>query len=152
MNEVKAPQIPFLIEGGLSVDDRGRLAFVNGFSFEGVKRFYVVTNHRAGFIRAWHAHRREGKYVTVPCGAAVLGAVAIDDWEKPSKSAKIYRYVLSEQKPSVMFIPPGYANGAMSLTAETRIIYFSTASIEDSQNDDVRYDSRYWDIWQVVER
>ena len=48
-----------LLEGGLAVDDRGTVSFVNGFDFRGVKRFYTVTNHRAGFVRAWHAHRHE---------------------------------------------------------------------------------------------
>ena len=49
---------PLLIEGGLAVDDRGEVRFVNGFGFEGVKRFYAVSNHQPGFVRAWHAHRR----------------------------------------------------------------------------------------------
>ena len=53
---------PTLIDGGLSVDDRGQVAFANGFDFEGVKRFYLVSNHRQGFVRAWHAHRREAKW------------------------------------------------------------------------------------------
>ena len=64
---------PRVFEGGLSVDDRGAVGFVNDFAFEGVRRFYTVSNHAAGFVRAWHAHRREAKYVTVLRGAAVVG-------------------------------------------------------------------------------
>ena len=37
--------------------------FVNDFNFENVKRFYQVENHRQGFIRAWHGHKKEGKYI-----------------------------------------------------------------------------------------
>jgi len=125
---------------------------VNEFTFEGVKRFYTVTNHSRGFVRAWHAHRREAKYVTVVRGAALIGAVPIDDWEHPSRDAKVARYVLSAKKPSVVFIPAGYANGFMSLTEDTQVMFFSTAMVGESQGDDVRYDSRYWDIWKVVER
>ncbi|MHC4529754.1 MAG: WxcM-like domain-containing protein [Planctomycetota bacterium] len=69
-----------ILNGGLAVDDRGQVAFVNEFNFEGVKRFYMVSNHKAGFIRAWHAHKREAKYVMAVCGAAIVGAVKIDDW------------------------------------------------------------------------
>jgi dTDP-4-dehydrorhamnose 3,5-epimerase-like enzyme len=141
-----------LIEGGLAVDDRGAVSFVNDFDFTGVKRFYVVTNHRAGFVRAWHAHRHEAKYITVLRGAAVIGAVKIDNWKNPSRNAPVSRYVLSAQKPSVLYIPVGYANGLMSLTRGTIIVVFSTASVEESRNDDIRYDARYWDIWQVSER
>ncbi len=144
--------VPHLIEGGLAVDDRGELAFVNDFHFEDVKRFYVVSNHRAGFVRAWHAHRRESKYIIVVQGAAIVAAVAIDNWEQPSKNAEIHRYVLSAQKPAVLYVPPGYANGFMSLTADTKLMFFSTSTLEETRNDDVRYDARYWDAWQVIER
>ena len=143
---------PVMMSGGLAVDDRGEVGFVNDFSFQGVKRFYTVSNHRAGFIRAWHGHRKEGKYVTAVVGSAVVGAVRIDDWEAPSRELSVVRFVLSARMPSVIFIPPGYANGFMSLTQDLKLIFFSTASLEESRGDDFRYDSRYWDIWQVVER
>lgn len=143
---------PQLLEGGLSVDDRGEVGFVNDFDFAAVKRFYLVTNHRTGFVRAWHAHRRESKYVMVVRGAALVGAVEIDNWETPSSETKVWRYVLSARKPAVLFIPAGYANGFMSLTDDTKLIFFSTAALAESRDDDVRYDARHWDIWTVVER
>ena len=59
---------PYVINGGIAVDDRGEITFVNEFNFESVKRFYMVSNHKAGFVRAWHAHKREGKYVTAVAG------------------------------------------------------------------------------------
>ena len=143
---------PHLFEGGLGIDDRGEVGFVNDFTFDGIKRFYSVTNHRAGFIRAWHAHKREAKYITVAQGAALVGTVKIDDWDKPSKDSKVWRYVLSDRKPSVLYIPVGYANGFMSLTEETKLIFFSTSSLEETQGDDIRYDAYYWNPWQIVER
>ncbi len=143
---------PVLYKGGLSVDDRGSVSFVNDFNFDGVKRFYIVENHKQGFVRAWHAHKKEGKYVMVVKGSAVIGAVKIDNWESPSKDLKINRFVLSEKNPSVLFIPAGYANGFMSLTEDTKIIFFSTSALNDSLGDDIRYDAHYWDPWQVEER
>jgi len=152
MHNESGMALPRLIEGGLAVDDRGAVSFVNDFDFAGVKRFYTVTNHRAGFVRAWHAHRHEAKYVTVLQGAAIIGVVEIDDWENPSREKKVHRYILSSSKPSVIYIPPGYANGFMSLTKDTLLVFFSTATLEESRGDDVRYDARYWDIWGVIER
>jgi dTDP-4-dehydrorhamnose 3,5-epimerase-like enzyme len=143
---------PVMMAGGLAADDRGELAYVNDFRFEGVKRFYMVSNHSQGFVRAWHGHKREAKYVTAVSGAAVIGAVCIDDWERPSKELEVHRFVLSAHRPSVLYIPPGYANGFMSLTADLRLMFFSTSSLEESHGDDFRYESRYWDIWKVVER
>ena len=144
--------MPRLIEGGLAVDDRGRVSFVNDFEFTGVRRFYMVSNHSAGSVRAWHAHRREAKYVFVASGAAIVGAVAVDNWEEPSRTTEVHRYVLSANKPSILYIPAGYANGFKSLTADATIMFFSTATMEEAKNDDVRYDAHYWDIWSVVER
>ena len=141
-----------LTNGGLAVDDRGQVSFVNDFDFKDVKRFYMVSNHSAGFVRAWHAHKKEAKYALVVKGAAVVGAVAIDDWDKPSKNAEVKRFVLSEKKPTVLYIPAGHANGFMSLTKDAQVMFFSTSTLEESLGDDIRYDARYWDIWSVEER
>jgi dTDP-4-dehydrorhamnose 3,5-epimerase-like enzyme len=143
---------PHIFNGGLAVDDRGETAFVNEFNFEGVKRFYIISNHKAGFVRAWHAHKHEAKYVTAVSGEAIVGAVKIDDWEKPSKDLSVERYVISSKKPQVLYIPPGYANGFMSLTSDLKLIFFSTSTLQESAGDDIRYDARYWDIWDVIER
>jgi dTDP-4-dehydrorhamnose 3,5-epimerase-like enzyme len=143
---------PIVLTGGLVVDDRGEVGFVNEFDFTGVKRFYTVRNHRAGFVRAWHAHRREAKYVTVVSGAALVCAVRIDDWDRPSPSLPVVRHVLTEVQPKVLFIPAGYANGFMSLAEDTRLVFFSTSTVDESKNDDVRYDARHWDIWTIEER
>ena len=141
-----------LIEGGLAVDDRGQVSFVNAFGFEGVKRFYAVANHRQGFVRAWHGHRREGKFVYVAQGSALVAAVRIDDWERPSKDLPVERFVLSAQKPAVLWIPPGHANGFMSLTPDAVLLFFSTSTVEESRQDDVRFPARHWDPWQAEER
>jgi len=143
---------PKIINGGLNIDERGETMFVNGFNFEGVKRFYVVSNHRQGFIRAWHAHKNAAKYALVISGAALIGAVAIDNWENPNKNAQVHRFILSGKKPEVLYIPAGYANGAITLTENTKIIYFATDTLEETKNDDYRYPARYWDIWHIKER
>jgi dTDP-4-dehydrorhamnose 3,5-epimerase len=143
---------PQLIRGGIAVDDRGDVSFVNDFDFSQVQRFYMVANHRRGFVRAWHAHKNEGKYVLVVKGAALVCGVEIDDWTTPSKNSEIHRFVLGEKSPSVLYLPPGYANGFMSLTEDTKILFFSTSKLEDSLDDDYRFDARYWDPWQIEER
>lgn len=141
-----------IYKGDLAVDDRGTVSFVNGFDFKGVKRFYVVENHRQGFIRAWHAHKNEAKYVNVVKGSALVCAVEIDNWENPSPNQKIFRFVLSEKNPSVLYIPKGFANGFMSLTEDAKLVFYSTSSLEESKDDDYRYDSRLWDPWTIEER
>jgi hypothetical protein len=40
----------------------------------------------------------------------------------------------------------------MSLEEDTRIMVFSTSSLEESKGDDFRYHGRYWNPWEVEER
>ena len=141
-----------LMEGGLAVDDRGQLQFCNGLDMALVRRFYFVSNHQPQFVRAWHAHKHEGKFVMVVTGAAVVAAVKVDDWQKPDKAAKVHRYVLSEKKPAVLRIPPGYANGFMTLLPDTKLMFLSTSTLEESAQDDTRFAADYWNPWAVEPR
>ena len=156
-----------IIKGGIAVDDRGMLSFINEFDFEGVKRFYMVENFEKNFIRAWHGHKNEGKYVTVVSGTAKIGYVdlrEIEDWnmitdiitcEEPPDHvsddvvSKIMdteaKYITcSARTPSIIWIPPGFVNGAMNLEPDTRIVYFSTKGLGESEGDDYRYPWLCW--------
>ena len=140
---------PLLLEGGLNVDDRGEVGFVNEFDMNSVRRFYSVCNHRTGLVRAWHGHKKEKKFITVVNGAAIVAAVLIDNWQNPSKDLYIHRYVLSAKKPSVLFIPNGYANGSMTLKEDTKLIVFSSSTLEESEGDDIRFEADYWNPWEI---
>lgn len=143
-----------VVDGGLALDDRGTLSFVNAFAFEGVKRFYKVENFSTSVIRAWHGHVREGKYVYCVKGSAIFGAVALDSTTAPSKTAKVHRFVISSRKPSIVFVPPGYANGFRCLEDGTQVIFFSTATLEETKGDDYRFPTDYWgaEVWEVENR
>ena len=142
---------PKLFEGGIAADQRGQVSFVNGFGFEDVVRFYMVENSAEEPIRAFHGHMKEAKYVFVPSGSALVAAVKLDDAKTPSTLEIPERFVLSAKKPSVLFIPGGYANGFRALEANTRVIFFATASVEESKADDYRFPHDYWgsDVWST---
>jgi len=143
---------PALIPGGVSADDRGRVFFANEVDLSACRRLYLVENFAAGTVRAWHAHHHERKWVMAVSGAALACCVEIDDWESPSADAEVHRFVLDAGNPSVLAVPAGYANGAMSLAPETKLLYLSDAPLEASLDDDVRFPSRHWDPWHVPER
>lgn len=136
-----------VIDGGLSVDDRGTVSYVNGFDFKGVKRFYMVENHTKGFVRAWHGHKKEDKYVFVVKGAIILGVSKMDDM------VLSHRQILSAKKPQIFHIPAGYYNGFKTLTEDTQVMFFSTTTLEESKGDDYRQPVNYWNtLWEVEER
>jgi dTDP-4-dehydrorhamnose 3,5-epimerase len=134
-----------LLTGGKVVDDRGSVSFVNDFNFSSVKRFYQVQNHTINFIRAWHGHKKEGKYVYVASGSALIGAVNLENDE-------LCRVVLSAGKPQILYIPPNHANGFMNLCENTIIQFFSTSSLDESLNDDIRFPWDKWNIWNIEYR
>ena len=133
---------PIIMAGGMAVDDRGSLSFVQHFDFDGVKRFYQVSNHKRGFVRAWHGHKKEAKYVYACRGTAMVGLVKMGE-----EDATPSTFILSSNKPEVLFIPPGYYNGFQTLEEGTSLMFFSTATLGESMNDDIRKDWNTWDIW-----
>jgi dTDP-4-dehydrorhamnose 3,5-epimerase len=150
LNEL--PKIPTIFPGGCAVDDRGELSFINGFPLNNFKRFYTVSNHSQGFIRAWHGHLLESKVFFVLKGSILACAVKMSDKVSPDKNQEVERRVLSAKNPSGFFIPAGYANGFMSLTEDAQLMVFSSTTLEESQGDDYRFAFDYWNPWEVVPR
>ena len=149
LNSVQSPTI---LDGASFVDDRGSLKFLNDFSLFGIKRFYIIENHSKGFIRAWHGHLIEAKAFVPIQGSFLLGAVAMSDSSNPSKDAEVTRKVLDASNPQALLIPPGFANGLMSLTEGAKLLVFSSTTLDESQGDDYRFPYDYWDIWKIENR
>ncbi len=131
-----------LLTGDMVIDERGVVKFVNDFDFKNVKRFYQVENHRRGFIRAWHGHKTENKYIYVVEGSIFIGVVNLDTEE-------IEKFVLSAKKPRILWTPPNTANGFMTLEENTKVIFFSSLTLEESKQDDIRLPYDKWNIWDI---
>ncbi|MCP3684500.1 MAG: sugar epimerase [bacterium] len=136
------PEEPSIFPGGIAVDDRGSLRFCNDFKFQDVKRFYHVENMSKDTIRAFHGHKLEAKYAYIPKGTAMIGMVKMVDGETLDHDTK-RTVIMSSKKPQILYIPPGWANGMRSLEEDTIIMFFSTTTMEEAENDDFRFD---WDV------
>ena len=134
---------PEIIEGNIAIDDRGNLRFCNDFNFaeKGIKRFYQVENIDKNIIRAFHAHIHEKKYVFVPKGCFKIICVKLNEDGGMGTTPEIF--ILSDKKPSILYIPKGYANGFKALKESGMIQFFSTSTLEESKGDDYRID---WNI------
>jgi dTDP-4-dehydrorhamnose 3,5-epimerase len=146
------PKVPTVFNGGCSVDDRGMLSFVNGFPLQNYKRFYTVSNHSKGFIRAWHGHMLESKTLFILKGSVIACAVKMSDENKPDKNQPVDKFILTANNPVALQIPPGYANGFMSLTDDASLLILSSTTLAESQDDDFRFPFDYWDPWEIVPR
>jgi len=139
---------PFIIQGGLSMDDRGFVSFINEFDFSDVRRFYMVENHKQGFVRAWHGHQHEAKYILVTQGSAMVAAIELEAMANDKGTLPSVFY-LSSKNPQILYIPPGHFNGFKTLDANTKMMFFSTSSLEESAEDDIRVPWNRWNIWET---
>ena len=149
---MKKYKLPVKIEGAKAFDNRGCLSFVNQFKFSNIKRFYVIENFKNNFVRAWHGHKNEDKFFYCINGAAQISCVEISNYKKPSKKKKIFSWVLTETKSEIIFVPRGYANGTMNLKPQTKILVFSSSTLQESAKDDYRYPANYWNPWKIENR
>jgi len=138
-----------IISMGISFDDRGSVRFLNSLDLIQWKRFYIVENNSTGFIRAWHGHKYESKLMVVLSGSVLVGTLAINDFENPSKEEVPIRRVIHASANEALYIPAGNVNGFMSLTSETKVMFFSSSTLEQSKKDDYRFNWDYWNIWEV---
>lgn len=135
---------PTITNGGISFDDRGSVSFVNEFDFLDVKRFYCISNIRKNYIRAWHGHKKEAKYLYATHGTFRVGAVDME-----TEECKVF--YLDSRKPQTLYIPAGYANGIQNLTKDNQLMIYSTSTLKESLNDDIRFDWNKWNIWNNKE-
>lgn len=145
---------PFLLDGSIFIDERGLVISFNNFNFNNIKRFYQVENFNSSIIRAFHGHKKEAKYVRVLSGAILVCLVEISNFVEPDKNAQIEKFVLSEQKPQILYIPPHYANGFKILQPKTKVIFYSTSDLKSSKKDDFRFPYNYWGekIWELIKK
>tara|TARA_B100001287_G_C22681412_1_gene530625 strand:- start:907 stop:1365 length:459 start_codon:yes stop_codon:yes gene_type:complete len=138
---------PILIEKGEATDNRGSLEFYNSVNLDDFKRFYIVSNPKKGTVRAWHGHKLESKLVKVIKGKFIVCTIQIDNWENPNRDIKPFKFELDE-KSGILYIPSGFANGAINLEPDSRILYFSSLNLQESKQDDFRFDSKFWNPWE----
>lgn len=137
---------PDIIQGGVHIDSRGVLSFINDFDFKGVDRFYTIKSHQIGVARGWVGHKIEHKWFVAFSGSILISVVAPDNWESPSSDLPVEQFVLSSLKPSCLVVPGGYATASISLTNDALLGVFSSGKIQDAASDDWRFDISSWRV------
>jgi dTDP-4-dehydrorhamnose 3,5-epimerase len=137
-----------LIEGGSFADARGSLLFVNDFNFKSVKRFYQIVHPDTSIVRAWQGHKIEHKYFYVAQGSFVIATVRIDDFTNPSLTLQAKETILTTEKPAILSVPPGFANGIKALSSNSILMVYSNLTLIESEHDGYRFDSSLWLNWE----
>lgn len=138
MDEIK------IIQGGIYIDNRGQISYVNDFSMGEIERFIVIRHESTSIFRAWHAHKYEKKWFYVIKGSFTLAFVKIDNWDNPSPNLIPEIFHLSSSESNVLYVPGGYAIGLKAKEKDSMLIEYSNKSLQDSLNDSWRFDNNMW--------
>lgn len=140
---------PKIIHAGEALDDRGVLIFCNDFNLAGVVRFYTITNHRRGFVRAWHGHRHSCTWLWPISGIWRVAANVMPEAMTFATEPQVF--VIDST--SILFVPAGWYNGHQNLTKGGVLGVFSTATLEEVTTDDCRLPWNRWpDVWRERQR
>jgi len=137
-----------LIQGGEFADRRGKLIHFNDFDMTEVKRFYLIEHPYTSIVRAWQGHRVEQKWFYVIQGRFKIVLIEPDNWEGPSDDLTPYEFTLASNDPKVLQVPGNFANGFKALEANSKIMVFSSFTVEESANDNYRFDKDKWYDWK----
>ncbi len=140
---------PYLITGGIFQDKRGILKFVNELDLSPIKRFYIIYSGKNS-VRAWQGHKKEFKYFYAIKGKFTIFTVKIDNWGNPDKKLKPKEFSLDEESSKVLIIPPGFANGILTLDDDSYLLIFSNLSINEAKEDLYRFNEEFWVNWGEI--
>ena len=129
---------PELIAVNAFTDDRGRVYFANDFDLRECRGCTSSRTSPTGTVRAWHAHQHERKWVMALTGAALACCVKIDDWDGPSPDAPVHRFTLDAPIRRCSRSPPATQTVRWRCCLDTKLLYLSDASLEESMKDDFR--------------
>ena len=138
---------PKLIHSRHHIDERGKITFFNDFDLKLVRRLYLIDHPNPAVVRAWQAHKLEQKWFYVIGGSFKVVIVQPDDWEHPSNDLKTHEYTLRSEESHVLHIPGGLANGFKALQPNSKMIVFSNFTVEESSNDNFRFNKEMWYDW-----
>lgn len=127
-------------------DERGKLSFCNELDFFQFKRFYIISPKIRNQVRAWQAHLREEKVFLPLKGKIKIVAVPIFDIESDHFGIS-KEFILDATSPELIHLPGGYANGFQFLDAEAELMIFSNFNLEESKEDDFRFEASKFYHW-----
>lgn len=137
-------EVPYIIQGGKHVDQRGQLKYNNDFDLSDVKRIYITENWNMETIRGWQGHRIERRWFTAVDGSFKIDLIKVDNWKRPSKNSKIYSFNLQSDALDVLCVPKGYISKIQSLEEDSKLLVMADYLIGEIE-DDYRFTLNYFE-------
>lgn len=134
-----------LIEGVIvrplkkNADERGFLMEILRSDWEGFEKFgqsYVSLNY-PGVIRAWHYHKKQTDYFV--CVSGMIKVPLYDGRERSKTYRQINEFLMGDDNPIMVKIPPGVYHGYKTLGIEpSLLVNFPTELYDPRASDEFR--------------
>ena len=125
---------PVLIDLTRHIDDRGSLVELArkswGLMPHEINQVYTVHDRAAGVRRCWHKHEYLWDLFTIVHGSAIFAMVGEGGYAK--------RFVLSDEKPQLLVVPPTFYHGWCSLEDDTLLVSMASHEYNKSEPDEER--------------
>lgn len=135
---------PELFKGNVFSDDRGTLAFNNGFDASAIKRIYIIENGNTEFVRAWQGHRIEQRWFAAVSGSFEIKLIEIDNWNNPSKKLPVFRCELSAEALDIIHVPAGYISSIKAIEQGSKLLVMADY-LWGEVKDEYRFDNDYFE-------
>lgn len=136
------------------LDDRGYLIEIIRATdpyFTAFGQVYLVGNFSKGTIRAFHKHGELWDWFFISHGAAKF--VLVDDRKESPTYKEQNIFIVSQQNPSLIVVPPGVYHGWMSLEDDTQMISTASEVYRRGNPDEIRIPpDSFGDVWTVKGR
>ena len=135
-----------LIKGNIFKDARGCLKFFNTLDMTEVVRMYEIAPINTEITRGWQAHRHETKWFYCSQGSFRIDVVEIDGFQNPSPKLVPETFYLTGNEPIILEVVGGSATAIKATETGSKLTVFSNFTLEESKNDDFRYDIKTWQL------
>ena len=139
-----------LIGGGIHIDSRGVLRYVNEENPGYYRRFYLITHNDMDVVRAWQGHKKEEKAFYSISGSFTIAVVKPDSFETPSGDEKPDFFQLTEENKNFLRVPGGSYTGIKATSTNSTLLVLSSMDLKDSKVDDYRQPADKWLDWSTI--
>ncbi len=133
-------KLPYIINGDIFNDHRGKVFSCNDFDMSSVKRIYSIENFDNNFIRGWKGHKIETRWFFATKGSIIIQTIAISDLENKKIPYNVSIFKLTENNLDILKVPPGYATSIKQFSHGDRICVFADYKLNDSGDEDLRWE------------
>lgn len=139
---------PEILKGGIHIDPRGTLRYVNDPNPGSYRRFYCITPSHTSVIRAWQGHKHEGKGFYALKGSFTIAVVSPENFDEPKDDELPVFFELSEVNNAFLKVPGGCYTAIKSTSADSILLVLSQFDLEGSKGDDYRQPETRWVNWE----